>query len=114
MASHPLTRARSGSVTQPAPSDLDSIVTAVVARLTGTGLLGAAAAPPTEPQEVKPCVAFDVQTGPSWAQQRFWLEQLRSQQQSSPRFGPREREEVRALLIIGDGGGPPAEHSAWF
>ena len=112
MASPPLTRARSGSVAQQA--DLESIVEAVVARLTSAGLIGATAAPPTEPPEEKPCVAFDVQTGPSRAQQRVWLEELRSQQQSSPRFGPREREEVRALLIIGDGGGPPAEHSAWF
>lgn len=113
MASPPLTRARSGSAAQH-PADLDSIVEAVVTRLISAGLLGAAAAPPTEPQEEKPVVALDVQVGPSLAQRRVWLEELRSQQTTSTRFGPREKEEVRALLIIGDGGGPPTEHSAWY
>ena len=48
------------------------------------------------------------------AQQRVWIEGRRCQHVTSPRFGSREKEEVRALLIIADGGGLPSDHHSWF
>ena len=110
MASPPRTRARSSSA-----QEVDSIIEAVVARLTDAGLLGAAAAPRSVPaeEEEKPVVTLDDQVGPARAQQRVWIEELRCQHVTSPRFGPREKE-VRALLIIADGGGPTSDHHSRF
>lgn len=117
MASPPVTRSTSRTST-PAV-DIDSVVEAVVTRLVGAGLVGAvtgaAADAPSDLEDVKPDLgATAPEEGPSRAQRRLWLEELRTQQAVSARFGPREKEEVRGLLIIGGGGGPPEEHRTWF
>lgn len=119
MSSPPRTRLRSA-----AHDEVEAIVDAVVARLVSSGMLGAAAAAPAaevgrEPEpgpgpEQKPAVQLVAEVGPGRAQQQLWLEELRLQQTASLRFGVREKEEVRALLIIGDGGGPPPAHHAWY
>ena len=43
-----------------------------------------------------------------------WIGDLRRQVTASSHLGFREKEEIRALLIIADGGGPPPDHSAWY
>lgn len=104
------------------------MVEAVVERLTAAGLVGGPARGPAGgpvggpagggaeaaaviEEDVKPQIDLG---GPSRAQHRLWLEELRTQQLTSARLGPREKEEVRGLLIIGGGGGPPEEHRDWF
>lgn len=100
--------------------DVEAVVEAVVTRLTSAGLIGAtpaaaASQPVPETGERKPVFAVEVTApGPCLTQQRLWLEELRAQHGSSVRFGTREKEEVRALLIIGDTGGPPGDHHAWY
>ena len=94
MSSPPVTRARSGAVL-----NLEAVVEAVVARLTGAGLVAAMAGVAADPAAVpEPKVKPDLEElavleeGPSRAQRRLWLEELRTQQVVSARFGPREKE----------------------
>ena len=102
--------------------ELEAVVEAVVARLVGAGLVGAPPPPPVtvrveggpESADAKPVLPLPEDTGPGRDQRQLWLEELRGQQHGSPRLGPREREEVRSLLIIGDVGGPPPEHHLWY
>ena len=114
MASPPSRRLRSTTAHE---QDLDAIVDAVVARLTGAGLVAAAeaSAAPVQPKaEDEEIIVTDGATGPVPAQQQLWLADLREQLTASCNFGTREREEVRGLLIIGEGAGPPPVHQHWF
>ena len=111
MSSPPITRSRSAG----GGADIDAIVEAVLTRLTAAGLAvgGAPSAPVSAlEQDVKPVVTEE--TGPSATQRELWMEELREQHTSSLRFGLREKEEVKALLIIGEGGGPPLAHRLWY
>lgn len=111
MASPPTTRRlRSASVVDERVEDL---VEAVVARLTTAGLVAGPAAPGGPPvATIKSECGCDV--SPTADQQRLWIRELRRQLDESPNFGTREREEVRGLLVIGEGTGAPQEHQAWF
>ena len=104
MAFPPTTRhLRSGTALD---YDTEDIIEAVVARLTGAGLVAAAAATPVQPKTEREVVEVDAPPGPTPAQQQLWLADLREQLLASPNFGTREREEVRGLLIIGEGAEP--------
>ncbi|KAF0303910.1 hypothetical protein FJT64_024167 [Amphibalanus amphitrite] len=107
--------AESGAGSEPdaAAVDIDRLVDAVVARLTAAGVGAEAAAPVVKEEE--PEVVEDAPTSPSRAQRQLWLAELRRQLDvPAATFGTREQEEVRGLLIIGEGGGPPPDHSHWF
>ena len=102
---------------------VDAIVEAVVSRLQTPGVLGTAvassstSAPSCAPDSVgEPLgvAAAKTEEGLGAEQRRLWLQELRAQLTSSTRFGIREKEEVRGLLIIGESGGPPAEHHSWY
>ncbi|KAF0295436.1 hypothetical protein FJT64_006992 [Amphibalanus amphitrite] len=102
-----------GSEPDAAAVDVDRLVDAVVARLTAAGVGAEAAAPVVKEEE--PEVVEDAPTSPSRAQRQLWLAELRRQLGvPAATFGTREQEEVRGLLIIGEGGGPPPDHSHWF
>lgn len=92
---------------------MDRIVEAVVERLTSSGLLAAGAAATAEVKEEVQEVVSDAST-PTAAQQRLWMAELRRQLETSSSFGTREKEEVRSLLIIGEGAGPPPDQHGWF
>ena len=95
--------------------ELEEIITAVVTRLTGAGLVAAASAANVLPkQEEEEVVVVDASAGPTPLQQQLWLADLREQLGASSNFGTREKEEVRGLLIIGEGAGPPPAHQLWF
>ena len=116
--SPPRTRSKKGD-----GFDIDALVEAVVTRLQTPGVLGTAVAPssasapssaPVSAGEPFGVATVKTEGGPDAEQRRLWLQELRAQLTSSPRFGVREKEEVRGLLIIGESGGPPAEHHSWF
>ena len=107
--------AESGAGSEPdaVAIDVDRLVDAVVTRLTASGIGTEAAAAAIKEEE--PEVVGGVATSPSRAQQQLWLAELRRQLAvPAATFGTREREEVRGLLIIGEGGGLPPDHSHWF
>lgn len=106
----PTRRLRSGAALGGRDEDLESIIEAVVARLTEAGLASAATAAAVK-EEV---VVVDTPSGPTMGQRRLWLDDLREQMTASANFGTREKEEVRGLLIIGEGAGPPPEHQLWY
>lgn len=57
---------------------------------------------------------FPESAEPSPSRRRLWLQELREQLPLSRHYGIREREEVRGLLIIGEGAGPPPDLEVWY
>ena len=118
----PVTRARAGSSRAAETGDegtsVERLVEAVIVRLTETGLMtpaaptAASAAAWAAPAVVKE--EHDFGGIPPPTLREMWLEELRRQQVTSSFYGVREKEETRALLIIGEGAGPPPEHQAWY
>lgn len=97
-------------------SELEELVEAVVTRLTAAGLTGGAsggAGDDSAPAVVKTEAGADSGL-PSSRMQDLWIKELRDQLNVSPNYGTREKQEVRALLIIGEGAGPPEEQQAWY
>lgn len=108
------TRSRSAAaVDVEAMADVDALVEAVVARLGESALLAPAAAAATVPVDIK-AENGEGELGPTPAQQRLWIAELRRQMGASAHYGIREKEEARGLLIIGEGAGPPSEHQTWY
>ena len=113
----PSTRARAASARLAElgeEGDLESVVEAVVARLLQSGLALSASA-----EAAAPVVAdWEEELGvPSLARQHLWLDELRGQLTTAGRFGVREREEARGLLIndesAGRTGGASGSSSSW-
>ena len=111
-------RLRSGAVVgepaegdAPQTADVDRLVEAVVARLVSSGLMAATADVSVKEEDAAPDVTVD---SPNPSQRRLWIAELRRQLETSTYFGIREKEEVRSLLIIGEGAGPPLDHVSWF
>ena len=93
---------------------IEDVVDAVISRLTAAGLIGGgdcgagggedgAAGGGGADCAVKTERPEDVEPSPS--QRRLWITELREQLTMSRYFGTREKEEVRGLLIIGEGAG---------
>ena len=109
----PTRRLRSGAVRgEDGGVYVDQLVEAVVARLTGAGLVVAAAATADVKEEV--LEALDDSLGPTPAQRKLWIAELRRQLETSVNYGIREKEEARGLLIIGEGAGPPPDQFGWY
>ena len=111
-------RLRSGAVVgepaeelPPPAADVDRLVDAVVTRLVASGLMAGVSEASVKEEDPVPGVADD---SPSPIQRRLRIAELRRQLETSANFGVRETEEVRGLLIIGEGTCPPQDHVTWF
>lgn len=111
-------RLRSGAVVgepeedvPPPAADVDRLVEAVVARLAASGLVAGALESSVKEEDAVPDVTED---SPSPGQRKLWISELRRQLEMSANFGVREKEEVRGLLLIGEGAGPPPDQVSWF
>ena len=115
----PPMRLRSGAVRAPTTEQkhVDSIVEAVMMKLHAAGIGAGALVDDIQPLPEEPAMAAPTEpaiaapTEPSRMQRQLWTAELRSRM---PDMGVREREEVRSLLIIGEGAGPPPADHVWF
>ena len=99
-------RLRSGTVRESVGDSVDEMVNAVVDRLTAAGLVA---------KDVSEAVKVEEeQNVPSQSQRQLWLAELRQQMEGTSNYGTREKEEVKGLLITGEGDGPPADQQAWY